>query len=162
MYQEETVTSPRNEQLANSDADNGGGWVTTHVGSRGFRAEISSGEHVLVADEPLAAGGTDEGPTPYELLLAALGACTAMTLRMYADRKKWPLEDVRVRLRSSRSHARDCENCEKEAVGIHRIERKLELSGSLTDEQRQRLQEIADRCPVKQTIQREIRVESVP
>ena len=155
------MTSPRNEQLANSDADKGGRWVTTHVGPRGFRAEISAGKHVLVADEPLAAGGTDKGPTPYELLLAALGACTAMTLRMYADRKKWPLEDVRVRLRSARSHERDCENCEKEAVGIHRVERQLELSGSLTDEQRQRLNEIADRCPVKQTMQREIRVESV-
>ena len=156
------MTSPRNEQVKNSDADTVGGWVTSHVGPRGFRADISARNHDLLADEPRAAGGTDEGPTPYELLLAALGACTAMTLRMYADRKKWPLEDVRVRLRSSRSHEKDCENCEREAVGIHRVERKLELSGSLTDEQRQRLEEIADRCPVKQTMQREIRVESVP
>jgi putative redox protein len=149
------VTTP------NSDAGDGGSWVTTHVGPRGFHAEISARQHSLVADEPLTVGGTDSGPTPYELLLGALGACTAMTLRMYADRKKWPLEDVRVHLRSSRSHGRDCENCEKEEVGIHRIERRLELSGSLSDEQRQRLNEIADRCPVKQTIQREIRVESV-
>ena len=146
---------------ANGDAGDGGSWVTTHVGPRGFRADISARQHSLVADEPLTVGGTDSGPTPYELLLGALGACTAMTLRMYADRKKWPLEDVRVHLRSSRSHGRDCENCEKEEVGIHRIERRLELSGSLTDEQRQRLNEIADRCPVKQTMQREIRVESV-
>ena len=146
---------------ANGDAADGGSWVTTHVGPRGYRADISARQHSLVADEPLTVGGTDSGPTPYELLLGALGACTAMTLRMYADRKKWPLEDVRVHLRSSRSHGRDCENCEKEEVGIHRIERRLELSGSLTDEQRQRLNEIADRCPVKQTMQREIRVESV-
>jgi putative redox protein len=132
------------------------------VGPHGFRADISAGRHALIADEPIAVGGTDQGPTPYELLLSALGACTAMTLRMYADRKKWPLEDVRVRLRSSRSHERDCENCERQEVGIHRIERKLELAGALTDEQRKRLEEIADRCPVKQTIQREIRVESVP
>jgi putative redox protein len=156
------VASPRNEQPAGSDADAGGAWVTTHVGPNGFRADVSAGSHTLVADEPIAVGGTDQGPTPYELLLSALGACTAMTLRMYADRKKWPLEDVRVRLRSSRSHERDCENCERQEVGIHRIERKLELSGALTDEQRKRLEEIADRCPVKQTIQREIRVESVP
>ena len=150
------MASPNTEQNANGD-----GWVTAHVGPRGFRADISARKHVLIADEPLAARGTDEGPTPYELLLAALGACTAMTLRMYADRKKWPLEDVRVLLRSSRSHERDCENCEREEVGIHRVERKLELSGPLTDEQRQRLNEIADRCPVKQTMQRAIRVESV-
>jgi putative redox protein len=155
------MASPRNKPVASSDADEGGGWVTAHVGPHGFRADISAGKHALVADEPLAVGGTDQGPTPYELLLAALSACTAMTLRMYADRKKWPLEDVRVLLRSSRSHERDCENCEMESVGIHRVQRKLELSGSLTDEQRQRLLEIADRCPVKQTMQREIRVESV-
>jgi putative redox protein len=155
------VASQRSEQLASGDADEGGRWVTTHVGRTGFRAEVSAREHNLVADEPLAVGGTDQGPTPYELLLSALGACTAMTLRMYADRKGWPLEDVRVLLRSSRSHERDCERCEIEAVGIHRIERKLELSGSLTDEQRKRLSEIADRCPVKQTMQREIRVEEV-
>ena len=155
------MASTRNEQLANSAADAESGWVTTHVGAKGYRAKISAGRHALVADEPLVAGGTDEGPTPYELLLSALGACTAMTLRMYADRKKWPLEDVRVRLRSSRSHEKDCENCEREEVGIHRIQRKLELSGPLTDEQRKRLEEIADRCPVKQTIQRGIRVESV-
>jgi putative redox protein len=155
------MASPRKEPVASSDADEGGGWVTAHVGAHGFRADISAGKHALLADEPLAVGGTDQGPTPYELLLAALGACTAMTLRMYADRKKWPLEDVRVLLRSSRSHERDCENCELESVGIHRVQRKLELSGSLTDEQRQRLLEIADRCPVKQTMQREIRVESV-
>jgi uncharacterized OsmC-like protein len=157
------MASPRNEQYTDAaSADTDGAWVTAHVGPRGYRADIIAGDHALVADEPRRAGGTDQGPTPYEFLLAALGACTAMTLRMYADRKGWPLEDVRVRLRSSRSHERDCEHCETEAVGIHRIERKLELSGSLTDEQRQRLQEIADRCPVKQTLQREIRVESVP
>ena len=154
------MASPRSEQHTDAGEEDGG-WVTTHVGRRGFRADISARSHNLLADEPRTVGGTDEGPTPYELLLAALGACTAMTLRMYADRKKWPLEDVRVLLRSSRSHERDCENCEREDVGIHRVERKLELSGSLTDEQRQRLEEIADRCPVKQTMQREIRVESV-
>lgn len=145
----------------NSDTDTGSGWVTTHVGPHGFRADIRAGSHALIADEPTSVGGSDQGPTPYELLLAALGACTAMTLRMYADRKKWPLEDVRVLLRSSKSHQLDCENCEKETVGIHRIQRKLELSGPLTDEQRQRLTEIAERCPVKQTLQKEILVESV-
>lgn len=142
-------------------ATEGGGWVTTHVGASGFRADVQARNHGLVVDEPLSVGGTDEGPTPYEYLLTALGGCMAMTLRMYADRKGWPLEDVRVRLRVSRSHERDCEHCATEKVGITRIDRELELSGPLTDEQRARLLQIADRCPVKQTLERCIRVESV-
>jgi putative redox protein len=132
--------------------------VAATVGPSGFRAEIEARTHTLVADEPLPLGGTDAGPTPYEQLLGALGACTAMTVRMYADRKRWPLERVRVRLRSARSHERDCEQCETEKVGIGRIERIVELSGPLTGEQRERLLRIADRCPVKQTLERGIQI----
>ena len=106
----------------------------------------------------MALGGTDEGPTPYELLLGAIGGCTAITLRMYADRKGWPLEGVEVRLRTARSHERDCERCETETVGIDTLEREVELAGPLTDEQRRRLLAIADRCPVKQSLERGIRV----
>ena len=135
-----------------------GGWVTSRVGARGFRADITAGAHALVADEPSSVGGSDAGPTPYEYLLAALGGCMAMTLRMYADRKKWPLENVVVQLRTARSHERDCENCEKEKVGIGRIERRVELGGPLSDDQRRRLLEIADRCPVKQSLERGIQV----
>ena len=139
-----------------------GGWVTARVGATGFRTEVETDTHGLVADEPTSLGGTDGGPTPYELLLAALSGCTAMTLRMYADRKGWPLAGAEVRLRTSRSHERDCEQCATEAVGITRIERRIALEGPLTDEQRARLREIAERCPVKQTLERGIRVVDAP
>src|SRR5215208_6315258 len=113
-------------------------WVTAHTAAGGYRTDVAVREHRFIADEPLSVGGTDSGPTPYDYLLAALGACTSMTLHMYARRKGWPLEDAVVRLRESRAHAADCESCETEAVGIRRIERQIELKGPLTDEQRQR------------------------
>jgi putative redox protein len=137
-----------------SDAD----WVVASAGNSGFRTEIAIGQHGLVADEPLESGGTDDGPSPYELLLAALGSCTAMTMRMYASRKGWPLAGVIVRLRDYHTHAADCENCETKSVGLRRLERQIELHGELTDEQRARLMLIADRCPVKQTLDRGIEI----
>lgn len=146
--------------MTTSDED-GGGWVVSRVGRKGFRTEVRARSHQLAADEPVALGGTDGGPTPYEFLLVALGSCTAMTLRMYADRKTWPLEGAEVFVRQGRSHERDCEQCETNTVGIARIERRIELVGPLTDEQRQRLLEIADRCPVKQTLGSAIQVETV-
>ncbi|MEO7455018.1 MAG: OsmC family protein [Gemmatimonadaceae bacterium] len=126
-------------------------WTTAHVGASGYRTELSARTHNFVADEPGPLGGTDTGPTPYEYLLGALASCMAMTLRMYADRKKWPLESVEVRLRTTRMHKVDCENCETSAVGIKQLDRTIELKGALSDEQRKRLLEIAERCPVKQT-----------
>jgi putative redox protein len=141
--------------------DNAAGWVTARIGRTGFRTDATARTHALIVDEPVEAGGTDLGPTPYENLLSALGACTAMTLRLYADRKKWPLESVTVQMRSGQSHVKDCEECETKKVGIGHIERRLELEGALTDEQRSRLLEIADRCPVKQTLERGIHVETV-
>jgi putative redox protein len=133
-------------------------WITSRTGPARFRTEVRARDHFFVADEPFAVGGRNEGPTPYELLLASLGTCTAMTLRMYADRKQWPLEDVRVRLRTSSSHAEDCVHCEDDEVGMTTVEREVELSGPLTDEQAARLLEIADRCPIKQTLSRGVRV----
>lgn len=112
--------------------------------------EIRAGRHTLIADEP-AEIGDDTGPTPYDLLLAALGACTAMTLRMYAERKGWPLERVSVQLTHDRIHAVDAENCETRCM-IDRIDTVLDLDGPLTDEQRDRLAEIAERCPVHRTL----------
>ena len=142
--------------MTTTSARDDAGWVSTRVAQgRGYRAEVTARGHAFVADEPAEVGGADGGATPYEYLLGALGACTAMTVRMYADRKQWPLEDVVVRLRQARSHAADCEACEAEApVGIGRLEREVELTGDLDDAQRARLLWIADRCPIKQTLQR--------
>jgi putative redox protein len=119
---------------------------------KGFAQRIESGRHVMSADEPLSAGGTDTGPNPYDLLLAALGACTSMTLSMYAAKKGWPLEKVVVRLAHARIHAEDCKNCDTKEGFADRLEREIELAGSLSDEQRARLIEIAERCPVHRTL----------
>jgi putative redox protein len=113
--------------------------------------EIQAGRHVFIADEP-AGVGDDLGPTPYDLLLASLGACTAMTLRLYAERKGWPLEHVSVQLAHDRIHADDSRNCDKTPCSIERIERVVKLTGPLDDEQRQRLLAIAERCPVHRTL----------
>jgi uncharacterized OsmC-like protein len=126
--------------------------VVTSVG-KSLAQRISAGRHALSADEPVPAGGSDSGPDPYALLLAALGACTSMTLRMYADRKGWPLERVTVRLSQSKIHARDCADCEdRDDARVSRITREIELGGPLTAEQKQRLVEIAGRCPVNRTL----------
>jgi putative redox protein len=117
-----------------------------------FAETVRSGQHVLRADEPAANGGNDSGPDPYSYLLAALGSCTAMTLRMYARQKKWPLEKVRVVLKHDKVHAADCADCETREGKVDRIERWIELDGPLSDEQQQRLLEIADRCPVHRTL----------
>jgi putative redox protein len=117
-----------------------------------FRQTVTVGRHTLVSDEPVAAGGGDEGPTPYDLLLAALGSCTSMTLGLYARRKGWPLESVRVRLSHARVHAADCADCETQNVMIERVDREIELAGPLDGAQRERLLQIANRCPVHRTL----------
>ena len=121
-----------------------------------FTQHILAGKHVLRADEPAAAGGDDRGPGPYDLLLAGLGACTSMTVRMYADQKRWPLERVRVDLRHEKVHATDCAECETRDGKIDRIERVLMLEGDLDEAQRQRLLEIAGKCPVHRTLHSEV------
>jgi len=135
------------------------GEVVTKTGD-GFRTEITAGRHRLVGDEPEAAGGTDAGPSPYDLLLSALGTCTGMTLRMYADEKDWPLEEASVRLTHEKVHAEDCEHCETDNGTVERIERDIELTGDLSAEQRERLLEIANKCPVHRTLHSEIEVSS--
>ena len=120
--------------------------------SSGLRQEVTAGRHALIADEPVAAGGGDAGPDPYALLLAALGACTAMTLRLYADRKKWPLGGIQVELSHARVHPEDCAGCERPEARLDRIARKIVLSGPLDAAQVARLGEIAARCPVHKTL----------
>ena len=126
--------------------------------ARGFAQEVSVGEHRFGADEPEALGGTGTGPDPYDLLISALGACTSMTVSLYARRKEWPLEQVTIRVRHSRVHAADCAGCETTMGKLDRIERDVELHGDLTEEQRKRLLEIADKCPVHKTLCSEIEV----
>lgn len=125
-----------------------------------FTQTISVGLHTLLADEPENVGGSDAGPNPYEYLLAALGTCTSMTLLLYARRKNWPLEDVRVELSHSRVHRVDSEKCPREDRHLHRIDRQITLVGPLTDEQRGRLLAIAERCPVHRTLTGEIHIHS--
>ena len=123
-----------------------------------MRQQIDAGAHTLYADEPVDAGGDNAGPNPYELMLGALGACTSMTLLLYARRKQWPLEDVVVRLSHRRDYARDCEECDEKPVQIDLIERRITLAGPLDDDQRARLLEIAQKCPVHRTITGTIKV----
>jgi putative redox protein len=130
--------------------------VVVRGSAGGFTQEVEAGRHRLAADEPVAAGGADAGPSPYELLLAALGACTSMTLAMYARRKQWPLEGVTVRLEHARIHAQDCAECDTKEGMLDRIEREISLTGPLSAEQRARLLEIANRCPVHRTLVSEI------
>ncbi|MFL6973109.1 MAG: alpha/beta fold hydrolase [Xanthobacteraceae bacterium] len=125
-----------------------------------FQQEVRVGRHSLRADEPASAGGLDSGPNPYDFLLAGLGACTSMTLRLYAERKSLPLDRVTVRLSHSKVHAVDCESCETKEGMLDRIERAVTLEGELDDDQRARLLEIADKCPVHRTLASEIEVKT--
>jgi len=135
--------------------------VVRETGGGRFQQEVTVGTHRFLADEPLEVGALDSGPGPYDLLLAGLGACTAMTLRLYAERKALPLERVTVRLNHSRIHAADCEDCETKEGMLDRIDRAITLRGALDAEQRRRLLEIADKCPVHRTLTSEIDIRTV-
>jgi putative redox protein len=135
--------------------------IVQETGHGKFQQEIISGRHHLIADEPPDVGGLGSGPGPYDLLLAALGACTAMTLRLYADRKNIPLIRAAVRLHHGKVYATDCAECETKEGMLDRIERVITLEGDLTAEQRARLMEIADKCPVHRTLTSEINIRTV-
>jgi putative redox protein len=134
--------------------------LVVETGNGRYQQIVSAGPHRWSADEPADVGGDDTGPNPYELLLSALGACTAITLRMYANLKKLPLEAVEVRLQHRKIHARDCRDCETAEGRVDFIARDIRLQGPLNEDQRKRLMAIADRCPVHQTLHKEVEVES--
>jgi uncharacterized OsmC-like protein len=132
--------------------------VVVHGNASGFLQEVVSGKHNLRADEPVGAGGGDAAPGPYDYLLIALGVCTSMTVGLYARRKQWPLENIIVSLRHSRIHAKDCEECETKEGMLDQIDTEIELTGSLSSEQRAKLMEIAAKCPVHRTLKSEINI----
>ena len=124
-----------------------------------FLVQVTAGTHTFLADEPVSAGGEDKGPTPYELLAAALGSCTSMTLRFYANREKIPLQGIAIRVVHNRKHARDCANCLSNDGYIHHFELELDLKGDLTQQQKETLLGVAKRCPVSKTLSHEIRID---
>jgi putative redox protein len=134
--------------------------VVEESGAGVYAQDVRIGKHSLKADEPERVGGNDTGPSPYEFLLAALGSCTSMTLRMYANRKGWPLRRVEVRLSHEKIHAEDCETCETKEGFVDRIERIIAIEGDLDEAQRTRLMEIADKCPVHRTLKSEVLIET--
>ncbi|MBT3990811.1 MAG: alpha/beta fold hydrolase [Rhodospirillaceae bacterium] len=152
LGEEEAIEAPKSLQ----------GEVVVQETGEGKFAQIVSvgGRHILRADEPPSYGGTDTGPTPYDLLLSGLGACTTMTIRMYADRKKIPLKRASVTLRHDKIHAEDCEGCETQDGKVDQIEREIMLDGDLSEEQRQSLLVIAEKCPVHRTLHSEVKVDS--
>lgn len=125
-----------------------------------YRTEITSGKHTIIADEPVNLGGGDLGPNPYDLLLSAVGACVGITLRMYAERKKWDLKEVQVHLSHERIHARDCTDCKSEEGYVHIIKKELNLIGDLSEKQLERLKQISDRCPVQKTLMNEVKFQT--
>ncbi len=136
------------------------GEVVARTYTDGFKTDVRAGRHTLVADEPRSVGGTNAGPSPYDLLSAALATCTSMTLHMYAAHKKVDLESVTVRVKHGKIHAQDCEDCESDTGRIDEFQRSIALQGPLSEAQRSRMLEIADKCPVHRTLEGEIKVRS--
>ena len=144
-------------QSRNTTAD-----LVVHGDAVSFKQEIIAGKHRLLADEPVSAGGSDAGPDPYDYLLAALGVCTSMTVGLYARRKNLPLEMIKVSLWHSRIYAKDCEECETKEGMLDRIDVEVDLTGALSAEQRDKLMEIAAKCPVHRTLTSEINIRLQP
>ena len=150
------MSTPDSAATAPNNSDAHAPDVVVRGKADGFLQEITTGSHHFKADEPVSVGGTDSAPTPYDYLLAGLGGCTSMTVGLYARKRKWPLQDVVVGLRHSRIHAKDCADCETKEGMLDRIEMDVKLEGPLSDEQRAKLMEIAEKCPVHRTLGNEI------
>jgi len=148
------ISIPKKETLSTDKQ------VVARLGEVGYTTEIKAGQHSLIADEDEALGGDDFGPSPYEYLSAGLGACTAITIQMYARRKQWPLEEVKVHLSYGRDYHQDCEECEDESKKIEAFERHIELSGNLSQEQIDRIMIIADKCPVHKTLSKDVQIKT--
>jgi uncharacterized OsmC-like protein len=134
--------------------------IVVNSGFPAYVQNISIGSHQLLADEPPGSGGADAGPNPYELVMAGLGACTSMTVRMYAERRNWPLEKVQVQLKFSRIHAADCDDCSRKKGIVNRIEKRVTLIRDLSEIQRERLLHVANNCPVHRVLARTIEISS--
>jgi len=134
--------------------------VHIHLGDTNYKTSLSAGNHEIFADEPEEMGGGNSGPDPYDLLLMSLGSCTAITLRMYAERKKWPVEDIYVELRHFKDHAADCEDCDEKSAKIDKIEKEIIVKGDLDSEQLDKLLEISHKCPVNKTLKGDIEMDS--
>ena len=128
--------------------------------AKGFAQRVQIGSFQITTDEPASYGGTDTGPSPYDLILAALGSCTSMTIGLYARKRSWPVEKITVSLWHSKIHAHDCDDCETKEGRVDRIEMEIHLEGGLSDEQRAKLMEIAGKCPVHQTLTSEINIKT--
>lgn len=145
-------------EIPEPDAPKTSNQVAVHLGNSGYTCEMTAEGHFMIADEPESVGGRNFGPSPYGYLVSGLGACTAMTLRMYADRKKWDLKKVVVHLDHKKDHVEDCEECESKGTKIDVITREIEIEGDLTDEQVSKLIDIADKCPVHKTLTSETKI----
>jgi putative redox protein len=156
-----TENATRRDTAALQALATGGTVVVASTGNGKFEQVLLDGRHTLIADEPVSAGGADGGPGPYELLLMSLGSCTSMTVHLYASRKQWPVQQVVVRLRHSKVYADDCVDCENNPKAmIDRIDRAIEFIGALDAEQRSRLLQIANQCPVHRTLSSKIDIKT--
>lgn len=134
--------------------------IHVHLGNQNYTTSLTAGQHESFADEPQSAGGRNEGPDPYDYLLMSLGSCTAITIRMYAERKEWPVEDIYVELRHFKDHAEDCADCDDESAKIDKIEKDLIVKGDLDQDQLNKLLEISEKCPVNRTLKASIEMKA--
>lgn len=134
--------------------------VHFHLGDQNYKTVMTAGPHELIADEPEDVGGKDEGPDPYDYLLMALGSCSVITMKMYANRKEWPIEDIYIEMRHNKTHAEDCEDCDDPKARIDKIEKDIIVEGDLSEEQLERLLEISKKCPVHKTLLSDVEIVS--